>query len=141
VTWEPIWARRGWALDLVRRRQSSAAGSMELLVIRSVEEARARGDAMLSLSLSALADVERDEESGPEEFARARAFLRRHLARFYDFEGLFRWKSKFNPRFEDRYLVYPGPLALPRVAIALVRAQRPGGLLQALSPKSPAREE
>ncbi len=141
VTWEPVWARRGWALDLVRRRGASAAGTMDLLVVRSVEAARARGDAMVSLSLSALADVERDDEAGPEEFARARAFLRRHLARFYDFEGLFRWKSKFDPRFEDRYLIYPGPLALPRVALALVRAQRPGGLasyLQALrgSPKT-----
>jgi len=140
VTWEPVWARRGWALDLMRRRPSAAAGTMELLIVRSVEEARGRHDEMLSLSLSALADVERDEEAGPEEFARARAFLRRHLARFYDFEGLFRWKSKFDPRFEDRYLIYPGPLALPRVALALVRAQRAGGLasyLEALRPPLP----
>lgn len=128
LTWEPIWARRGWALDLIRRRRSASAGTMELLVVRSIEEARSRGDAMLSLSLSALADVERDDETGPEEFARARTFLRRHLTRFYDFEGLFRWKSKFDPRFEDRYLIYPSPLALPRVVLALVRAQRPGGL-------------
>ena len=142
ITWEPVWARHGWALDLVRRRRAAAAGTMELLIVRSVEAARARGDAMLSLSLSALADVERDEEAGPEEFARARAFLRRHLARFYDFEGLFRWKSKFDPGFEDRYLVYPGPLALPRVALALVRAQRPGGLvshLQALRHNLPSK--
>jgi phosphatidylglycerol lysyltransferase len=128
LTWEPVWARRGWALDLMRRRRSAAAGTMELLVVRSIEEARRRGDVMLSLSLSALADVEREDDPGSEEFARERAFLRRHLARFYDFEGLFRWKSKFGPRFEDRWLIYPSPLALPRVAFALVRAQRPGGL-------------
>jgi phosphatidylglycerol lysyltransferase len=93
-----------------------------------VEEARQRGDAMLSLSLSALVDAERDEEPGGAEADRARAFLRRHLAGFYDFEGLFRWKSKFDPSFEDRYLVYPAPLTLPRVVLALVRAQSPGGL-------------
>ena len=137
LTWEPVWARRGWALDLMRRRRAAAAGTMELLVVRSIEEARRRGDAMLSLSLSALAEVEGDDEPGSEELARSRAFLRRHLARFYDFEGLFRWKRKFDPRFEDRYLVYPSPLALPRVTLALVRAQRPGGLssfLDALRP-------
>ena len=49
-----------------------------------------------------------------------------------DFKGLFRWKKKFDPSFEDRYLVYPGPLGLPRVALALVRAQSPGGLLSYL---------
>src|SRR5262249_57624386 len=60
----------------------------------------------------------------------ARTFLMEHLSRFYDFKGLFRWKKKFRPLFEDRYLVYPGPLALPRITLALVRAQSPGsGLL------------
>ena len=139
LTWEPVWARRGWALDLMRRRRTAAAGTMELLVVRSIEEAKRRGDAMLSLSLSALAEVEHEDDTGSEEFTRERAFLRRHLARFYDFEGLFRWKSKFDPHFEDRWLIYPSPLALPRVAFALVRAQRPGGLtsyLDALRPNS-----
>ena len=59
---------------------------------------------------------------------RAREFLMYHLARFYDFKNLFRWKKKFNPAFEDRFLVYQDPLALPRVALALARAQSPGGL-------------
>jgi len=34
--------------------------------------------------------------------------------------------------FEDRYLVYPDPLALPRVARALLRAQTPAGLMSYL---------
>ncbi len=153
VTWVPVWARRGWALDLMRRRSDSAPGAMEFLVAKSVEAARSRGDAMLSLSLSALARVEeaggepvadgaaRAPERGREVRAatasrpaaagpdRARAFLMEHLARFYDFQGLWRWKKKFDPAFEDRYLVYPTALGLPRIALALVRAQSPGGLL------------
>jgi phosphatidylglycerol lysyltransferase len=151
VTWVPIPARRGWALDLMRRRLDSAPGTMELLVVRSLSLARERGDAMLSLSLSALAHVE-ERGLGPEppgteaergaraaaQAVRAREFLSQHLARFYDFEGLFRWKKKFAPEFEDRYLVYPSALALPRVALALVRAQSPGGGLRSyLRPVSP----
>jgi phosphatidylglycerol lysyltransferase len=139
LTWTPIAARHGWALDLMRRRSDAPPGIMEFLVAQSVEHARERGDKVLSLSLSALARV--DEPGGgpgsaagdtadaePAAARRARAFLMEHLARFYDFEGLFRWKSKFGPRFEDRYLVYPDSLSLPRVALALVRAQSPGGL-------------
>jgi phosphatidylglycerol lysyltransferase len=134
VTWVPVWARRGWALDLMRRRLDSAPGAMELLVVRSVEAARERGDAMLSLSLSALARVGDEDHariglgSARAEPDRAREFLMEHLARFYDFKGLLRWKKKFNPAFEDRYLIYPSPLVLPRVVLALVRAQSPGGL-------------
>ena len=142
ITWVPIWARRGWALDLMRRRPHAAPGVMELLIAKSVEAAKLRGDAMLSLSLSALAMVDGPSPPGdgtagnagsaPEiETAaeKARAFLMEHLARFYDFENLFRWKKKFDPLFEDRYLVYPDPLALPRVTLALIRAQSPGGIL------------
>ncbi len=132
VTWVPIWARRGWALDLMRRRASAPAGVMEFLIAKSMEAAKERGDALLSLSLSALAMVDDADAKGDTPSSggqeRARAFLMQHLARFYGFEGLFRWKEKFQPAFEDRYLVYPDPLALPRVALALVRAQTPGGI-------------
>jgi phosphatidylglycerol lysyltransferase len=137
LTWVPIPARRGWALDLTRRRADAPNGVMDFLVVKSVESARARGDAMLSLSLSALADVH--DSTPPEPPEKSRSFLKSHLARFYDFEGLFRWKKKFALEFEDRYLVYPDPLALPRVVLALVRAQSPGGLRSYLRPPAPAR--
>lgn len=155
-TWLPIPARHGWAIDLMRRRHDAPTGTMEFLVVKSVEQARERGDAMLSLSLSALAKVderegETDVDGPPQEASqgvavataaslppgaitddRAREFLMERLARFYDFKGLFRWKKKFNPVFEDRFLVYPDPLSLPRIARALLRAQSPGGLLSYL---------
>ena len=139
-TWTPIPARRGWALDLMRRRPDSLPGAVELLVTSSVEVAKARGEAMLSLSLSALVKV--NATTGETESASAddpaRAFLIDRLRRFYDFEGLFRWKRKFDPAFEDRFLVFSDPLALPRIAFALARVQSPGGLLAYLkSPRPP----
>jgi phosphatidylglycerol lysyltransferase len=147
VTWVPIWARRGWALDLMRRRRDAPAGVVDFLIVKSVEAAKSRGDALLSLSLSALAKVDglegktRPDPSSPDGAPeRARAFLMQHLARFYEFEGLFRWKEKFNPAFEDRYLVYPEPLALPQIALALARAQSPGGIRSYLR-RNPARGE
>jgi phosphatidylglycerol lysyltransferase len=147
VTWVPVWARHGWALDMMRRDTRAATGTMELLIVRSLAAARERGEAVMSLSLSALAHV--DEVPGDAapagdaaadaavarsaraaaQAARSREFLSGHLARFYDFKGLFHWKKKFDPEFEDRYLIYSGALALPQVALALVRAQSPGGRL------------
>ena len=114
--------------------------------MKCVERARQRGDRLMSLSLAGLAKVpdEGEPEPGAEPVTanvtplnpagddRAREFLMETLARYYDFRGLFRWKRKFNPVFEDRYLVYPDPLALPRVARALLRAQTPAGLMSYL---------
>ncbi len=162
----PVPARRGWALDLMRRRPDSLTGATEFLVVKTLERARARGDALLSLSLSALVKVEEqpvalgdagravpptmgaapgaasEDRAWPGAAAAgleaageatagdaAREFLMDALARYYDFKGLFRWKKKFNPAFEDRYLVFSDPLALPRVARALLRAQTPAGLM------------
>jgi len=125
ISWVPVWARQGWGLDLMRRSADAPNGTMEFLIAKSVEKARERGDHMLSLSLYALAKVEQERAEAPD---RVRSFLMEHLARFYDFGSLFQWKRKFAPRFEDRYLVYPDPLALPRVVLALARAQSPGGL-------------
>ena len=134
-TWTPIWARKGWAIDLMRRRHNAPTGAMELLVVKSTEHARARGDQLMSLSLSALVKVSHAAENGGEVQVSedpARAFLIERLSRFYDFQGLFRWKRKFDPDFEDRYLIYPNALSLPRIALALVRAQTPEGLLSFL---------
>ncbi len=136
-TWTPIWARRGWAIDLMRRRDDARPGVTEFLAVRCIEHARERGDAVMSLSLSALAKVTvAGGAEAPEAAAEdpARQFLIERLGRFYDFQGLFRWKRKFGPTFEDRYLVYPDPLALPRIALALIRAQSPGGLMAYLRP-------
>jgi phosphatidylglycerol lysyltransferase len=140
-TWTPVWARRGWALDLMRRRNDAPAGLMDVLVVRAIEHARERGDELLSLALSALVKVSNGgDANGAPAVAEdpARAFLIERLSRFYDFRGLFQWKRKFAPEFEDRYLVYPGALALPRIALALVRAQSPAGLLSYLRPERPA---
>ncbi|MBI1799217.1 MAG: DUF2156 domain-containing protein, partial [Candidatus Eisenbacteria bacterium] len=162
-TWVPIPARRGWAIDMMRRHSDSLTGSTEFLVVKSVERARERGDLVMSLSLAGLAKVPDQPVAGggaasgaltpagaaapsaatatpiaasaaaaaselPAGDDRARDFLMESLARYYDFKSLFRWKNKFNPVFEDRYLVYPDALALPRVARALLRVQTPAGL-------------
>jgi phosphatidylglycerol lysyltransferase len=150
ISWVPVPARRGWALDLMRRRDDAIAHTMDFLIVSSVDAARERGDAMLSLSLSALARVPSPgdeplakpnamEQDGPDARPhqadtedRARQFLLDHLTRFYDFKGLFQWKKKFDPVFEHRYLVIQGPMALPHVAVALARAQSRGGLLSYL---------
>jgi phosphatidylglycerol lysyltransferase len=44
-------------------------------------------------------------------------FVFRHGEHFYNFQGLRRYKAKFGPVWQPRYLVVPGGAALPRIAM------------------------
>jgi lysylphosphatidylglycerol synthetase-like protein (DUF2156 family) len=47
------------------------------------------------------------------------------LDRFQRSDTLRRFKTKFGPRWEDRYLVVPSPASLPEVIVALIRVHLP----------------
>ncbi len=48
--------------------------------------------------------------------------------RFYNFQGLRRYKEKFNPDWQPRYLLCPGGMAVPRVLTNLVSLISRGSL-------------
>ena len=66
--------------------------------------------------------AERDTATGAD---RARRAMYWGLDRFQRSGSLHRFKEKFGPRWEERYLVVPSTAALPEVMVALVRAHLP----------------
>jgi phosphatidylglycerol lysyltransferase len=124
TSWRPYRDGRAALLDLMRRRSDAPSGAMDLLVVRALEDLRAAGLEEASLANAPLADV-----AGPRDApARAMALVARALSPLYGYRDLFRFKKKFAPRWEGRYLVYPGGAALPRVACALLGVHGAGGL-------------
>lgn len=107
-------------IDLMRRRAQVESGTMDLLFVSLLEWAKAQGFDSFNLGLSPLAGVgEKADDPVPD---RALHFLYEHLNKFYNFKGLHQFKEKFKPHWEPRYLIYPGVARLPKVALALVRA-------------------
>jgi phosphatidylglycerol lysyltransferase len=122
VSWLPVPARNAWTLDLMRRRPDSTYGVMEALIVRSIEEASRRAIAELSLGMTPRTIATRDVSGGMDRAMRAMYW---GLDRFQRSRSLHRFKAKFSPSWEDRYLAIPGPAVLPEVIVALVRAHLP----------------
>jgi phosphatidylglycerol lysyltransferase len=122
VSWLPVPARKGWTLDLMRRRPDASYGVMEALISRSIEEAGRRGVVEVSLGVAPRI-IASGEERGMLDHAMRAMYW--GLDRFQRSGTLHRFKTKFGPCWEDRYLAIPGPPALPGVMGALVRAHMP----------------
>ncbi|GAC1653806.1 MAG: hypothetical protein NVS4B12_25670 [Ktedonobacteraceae bacterium] len=130
VTFIPIYGRNGYGLDLMRRAEQSAPGTMELLLARSIEYLKERGAERVSLGLASLSNANEDDET----FLGSSIDFLTH--RFGDPEknrSLFNFKKKFQPTWESRYLVYSSTLNLPKIGWALYHAhQRDASLLKTM---------
>ena len=108
-------------VDMMRHREDAQTGTMDFLFVNLIEWAKAQGYDTFNLGLSALAGV--GGEAGDPMAEKAFHFIYENISRFYDFRGLHRFKSKFQPSWSPRYVVYPGTLSLLAVLQAIVRAQ------------------
>ncbi len=121
VTFVPIYGRNGCALDLMRRAEQAAPGSMELLLIRSIDYLRSNGADVVSLGLAPLSNVTATKQTF---LGASLDFLTRLLGTSSTNRSLFTFKNKFQPHWESRYLVFSNPLALPKIGWALYQAHR-----------------
>jgi phosphatidylglycerol lysyltransferase len=80
----------------------------------------------LNLGLCALAGL--NEEPNDEQTTLIHNFLRFAYAngdRFYSFQGLYRFKAKYEPEWRDRYVAYQGGVrGFARTMSALMRAMK-----------------
>jgi phosphatidylglycerol lysyltransferase len=121
VTFVPIYGRNGWGLDLMRRSEEAAPGTMELLLVRSIEYLRKQGADMVSLGLAPMSNAtQRDANL----LYTSIDFLGRLFGNPERGQALFNFKKKFQPVWEERYLVFSSTLTLPKVGWALYNAHQ-----------------
>jgi phosphatidylglycerol lysyltransferase len=125
ATWAPMYAARGWAVDFMRRASDAPNGAIEYAMTETILRLQARGDQVVSLGLAPLANVEANAAEAILSLEKGIELIYRRFNTAYGFKSLHDFKKKFDPRWESRYLIYPGVTVLPRVAYALVNAQMP----------------
>ena len=121
VTFIPIYGRQGWGLDLLRRADRSAPGTIELLLARSIEYLKNNGAAMVSLGLAPLSNANNDDTTLLDTSI---DFLTHRFGNLSKSQSLFNFKKKFQPTWESRYLVFSNTLTLPKIGWALYKAHQ-----------------
>ena len=107
-------------IDMMRHRLETPNGTMDYLLLELMLALAEEGYATFDLGLAPLSGVGERERPPLEE--RALKGLNGQLNRFFSYKGLRDYKAKFDPEWEDRFLVYGGgPAGLARVALAVTR--------------------
>ena len=116
ATWLWLPAARAMVLDEVKRAPAAPAGTVELLIERSLEGFRGRAG-VVSLGLAPIA-------------GRGTALVARALCDVVGVRsaspGLVAFKAKFRPRWEPRYLVVERLADVPAVLLAVLLLHHPG---------------
>ena len=121
VTFVPIYGRNGWGLDLMRRSEKAAPGTMELLITRSIEYFKGSGAGMVSLGLAPLNNISHTDKAFLDNSI---DFLTHFFSNQRKEGSLFSFKKKFQPCWESRYVVFSNTLNLPKVGWAIYHAHQ-----------------
>jgi len=104
----PVPCREGWLIEQIVRGRAAVNGVNELLVDAAMREFAAEGARYVTLGLSPLSPHAPAQPSHGEPFwlRVLLRWVRAHGRRFYNFEGLDRFKSKFSPdQWEPVYAI------------------------------------
>ena len=108
----------------MRRVPDASPGVMELLLARGLERFRLCGAHIVSLGMVALADTSQEMTPLQRQLV---SLVTNRLHLLDHRETLFHFKQKFQPCWESRYLVTNTTLALPQIALAVLRLRNYAG--------------
>lgn len=119
----PIPLRNGWLIEQIIRGRAAPNGTSELLLDTAIRALAAEGAGYVTLGLSPLSRAVPQEPVPPWDLRLLLAWIRVHGRRFYNFEGLERFKRKFQPEtWEPIYAVTNRPRISLRTLYAIAGA-------------------
>lgn len=118
------YQKREMTVDLMRRQHGAENGSMEFLFVSLLQWAKQQGYDTFSLGATTI--FGKGRQPGDPRITRALHLIAPLVNRSFRLKGLHAFKEKFHPRWEARYLAYPGTVTLPRVLTTLLRVHTGG---------------
>lgn len=111
------------SVDIMRRDPKSPPGVMDMLFLSEILSAKEEGKVYYDLGFSPLAKI--DETFSENKLViRLLKLVYEKQSKYYDFQGLHKFKSKFQPDWQPSYLAYPSQIELPQVLMSLIKLNR-----------------
>ncbi|WP_017930317.1 bifunctional lysylphosphatidylglycerol flippase/synthetase MprF [Robiginitomaculum antarcticum] len=129
VAFANLWTtadKRELSLDLMRYKDVGVNAMMEFLFAEVMLWGAAEGYRYFSLGMAPLAGL--DARKLAPFMSKLGAMVYKYGGRFYGFEGLRAFKSKFNPQWEPVYLAAPSRMVMP-LALGNLALLSGGGIL------------
>jgi phosphatidylglycerol lysyltransferase len=116
----PMLGGRRWSFEMYRHRPDAVRGVVPHLFHETIMRMKAEGIESVSLCLIPGLGCEEGLPGDSVLIRRALCFGKQYLNFVFDFAGLYHFKSRFRPRYENRY-VCARPGLTPFTAIAFFR--------------------
>lgn len=118
------WGSNALSLDLMRRSPKSDAGVNELMIDATIHYARANNIEKISLNFAAFRSVfERGAQLGAGPVMKSWRTVLLFFSRWIQMETLYRFNSKFRPEWVPRFVVFKKASDLPKLGLAILRAE------------------
>jgi phosphatidylglycerol lysyltransferase len=108
---------RHTGIDLMRVKKDVPNSTMDFIFLQLLIHFKKEGYRYFSIGVAPLAKVGSAPHSHKAE--RVAHFVYEHGQKLYSFEGLRKFKDKFDPSWEPKYLAYPQLISLPALLIEI----------------------
>ncbi|HZE71819.1 MAG TPA: DUF2156 domain-containing protein [Pyrinomonadaceae bacterium] len=124
IVCEPIYGRKGYYLDVTRRRVDAVRGTMELLTTEIFGLLHAEGYEMASMGLAPLALLDDPDLHRHPRLTNLMRFVYQRVNNNYDFKLLYRYKAKYHPHtWEPRYFCFNRSRLSLRMLYAVIQVR------------------
>lgn len=103
----PTFDAREANFDMLRQSDEALGNSSDFMLLEFIKQLDAQGFERINLGLCPLAGLDTNDEANSVT-NNALRFLYANGDRFYSFNGLKRFKAKYNPQWQSRYIAYRG---------------------------------
>jgi phosphatidylglycerol lysyltransferase len=110
--------------DMLRQSDAAPGNSSDFMLLEFIKYLDTQGFERINLGLCPLAGLDTQDEANSVT-NNALRFLYANGDRFYSFNGLKRFKAKYNPQWQSRYIAYRGGIrGFTQIMAALNRAMK-----------------